>query len=73
MKQCIKLNNWFLVQLTHIVAMGYTHTGGLQTKRVDLIKDGYMVCADKIYQLGEVDKVWSATHEAKLLMREVCV
>lgn len=69
MRTCIKLNNYYLVQLNEVVAMGTTHTGNIQTERVDLIRDEYMVCKDKIYSLGAIDKVWMSYKENQLLLK----
>lgn len=70
MRYFIKLNKWYLVQLTDLVCIGQTSSGEIVTERVDLVDldNKWLVTKHRIYRLGEMDKVWSGTPEARKLV-----
>lgn len=57
----MKLNNWWFVQLTNFVVMGYGSDGRfIQTRRVIEFDpaNNRLVTDGATYKLGEPDKVW---------------
>lgn len=75
-----RLENWFVIGLTDLVvhaqifnSRDYDQHNGfyIYTKKVLLIKNGYLITSDQVYKLGKVDKVWCESEEGKNRLKEL--
>jgi hypothetical protein len=55
------INNWMIIQLTHLVLNGNVDGFNTYTDKVLLVKDGYAVTQHEVLKLGSPDKVWITT------------
>lgn len=63
-----KLENWYIIRLTHDHVIGKLQNGyTIFTHKILGIKDKYLITDNTIYELGQVDKIWINTNEAKVL------
>lgn len=65
----ITINEWTIIELSNFVINGKVDFKNFYTDRLLLVKNGYAVTDKEIYKLGEPDRVWIETPQAKERLR----